>query len=332
MTNKQAWVQIKPWHKDLATLAVELGADALILDQGDSPSAKALGRVLTVAPDGDLVPGRDVILADLKSGEDQDTVQDLDPDTWLVLRTGDWSMVPLENVLARRGRVLARVQTVEEARALLGALEAGVTGVVVDARGSADWGLIVEQVKRRAETLSLVQAEVTEIRPVGLGDRVCVDTCRLLAGPQGLLVGNAAGFTFLVHPENVANPYVNPRPFRVNAGPVHAYVRLPGGRTAYLSELQAGDEVLAVAADGRTEPVVVGRTKIERRPLILVRARAGDVEGGLLLQNAETVRLTTPPGEPVSIVGLEVGTRVVALVETGGRHGGHPIDEAIHEH
>ena len=63
-----------------------------------------------------------------------------------------------------------------------------------------------------------------------MGDRVCVDTCSNLGLGEGMLVGNAANALFLVHAESLENPYVAPRPFRVNAGPVHAYIRVPGTR------------------------------------------------------------------------------------------------------
>ncbi len=42
--------------------------------------------------------------------------------------------------------------------------------------------------------------------------------------------------------------YINSRPFRVNAGPCHAYVHMPGDKTAYLSELSSGMEVLVADA------------------------------------------------------------------------------------
>ncbi|MEZ4567618.1 MAG: 3-dehydroquinate synthase II [Desulfobacterales bacterium] len=46
------------------------------------------------------------------------------------------------------------------------------------------------------------------------------------------------------------NPYVAARPFRVNAGAVRAYTRVPGSRTRYLSELAAGDPVLIIDFKG----------------------------------------------------------------------------------
>jgi 3-dehydroquinate synthase II len=95
-----------------------------------------------------------------------------------------------------------------------------------------------------------------------------VDTCSQMEHGQGMLVGNSSAGLFLVHAESVENPYVAPRPFRVNAGPVHAYIRVPGGKTRYLSELVAGDSVLCVDHQGRAQEAVVGRMKIERRPLL----------------------------------------------------------------
>jgi len=164
-----------------------------------------------------------------------------------------------------------------------------------------------------------------------MGDRVCVDTCANMGLGEGMLVGNSSGGLFLVHAESLENPYVAPRPFRVNAGPVHAYIRVVGGKTRYLGELAAGDEVLIVNHLGRTWPAVVGRVKVERRPLMLVAAQAGGQEITAILQNAETIRLTRPNGEAVSIVTLQPGDEVQVALEESGRHFGHKIQETILE-
>jgi 3-dehydroquinate synthase II len=146
-----------------------------------------------------------------------------------------------------------------------------------------------------------------------------------------MLVGNSSGGLFLVHAESLENPYVAPRPFRVNAGPVHAYIRVTPDKTRYLGELAAGDEVLVVDYQGRTRPAVVGRVKVERRPLMLVAAEVGSREITTILQNAETIRLTRPNGEAVSIVTLQPGDEVLVALEETGRHFGHKIQETIVE-
>jgi 3-dehydroquinate synthase class II len=90
---------------------------------------------------------------------------------------------------------------------------------------------------------------------------------------EGLLVGSFARGLFLVHSECLESNYIESRPFRVNAGPVHAYVAVPGGKTCYLSELRTGREVIVVDQKGKQRTAVVGRVKIEKRPLIVVEAK-----------------------------------------------------------
>jgi 3-dehydroquinate synthase II len=134
-----------------------------------------------------------------------------------------------------------------------------------------------------------------------------------------------------VHGESVENPYVEPRPFRVNAGPVHAYAKVTGGKTRYLSELKAGDEVMIVNFKGEGQPAVVGRVKIERRPLILIEAEVDGEVFSTILQNAETIRLTSPEGKPISVVELKRGSEVLVSLEEAGRHFGMKVEETIQE-
>jgi 3-dehydroquinate synthase II len=164
-----------------------------------------------------------------------------------------------------------------------------------------------------------------------MGHRVCVDTLSLFTAGQGLLTGNSAAFTFLVNAETERNEYVTSRPFRINAGAVHAYALLPGDRTAYLAELRVGGEVLITDYEGACRTAVVGRIKVERRPMLLVRARAGDAEGSVFLQNAETIRLVRPGGKPVSVVALVPGDTVLCRLDEAGRHFGLRIKETIKE-
>ncbi|CAD7783362.1 MAG: 3-amino-4-hydroxybenzoic acid synthase [Candidatus Methanoperedenaceae archaeon GB50] len=185
--------------------------------------------------------------------------------------------------------------------------------------------------KKWSEKLELYSGKVTLIKPLGMGYRVCVDTCDLMEIGEGMLIGNSSASMFLVHAENIENPYVSPRPFRVNAGPVHAYIKVPGNKTKYLSELKAGDEVLIVNAKGETRTGIVGRVKVERRPLLLVEAEVDGQKVSTILQNAETIRLTTPKGKPISVVQLKPGDEVVVAMEKGGRHFGHKIEETIME-
>ncbi|MDD2788835.1 3-dehydroquinate synthase II, partial [Methanoculleus sp.] len=71
--------------------------------------------------------------------------------------------------------------------------------------------------------------------------------------------------------------------------------------------------------------------KIERRPLLLVEAKAGDATVSLVLQNAETIRLVREDGSAVSVANLAVGDRVLGSIAEGGRHFGIAVAETILE-
>jgi 3-dehydroquinate synthase II len=164
-----------------------------------------------------------------------------------------------------------------------------------------------------------------------MGDRVCLDTCTNMAPGEGMLVGNTSSAFFLVHAETIETPYVATRPFRVNAGGVHAYVLGPEGRTRYLSELAAGDAVLLVRFEGATQVAYLGRSKVERRPMLLVEAEAEGKPVALVLQNAETIRLTRPDGSAISVAAIKPGDEVLAHLTAGGRHFGMKVQETLTE-
>ncbi|HQD26355.1 3-dehydroquinate synthase II [Methanoculleus sp. DTU007] len=326
---KQFWVDIRPWRKDLATTAIESGADTLVVE--DAQCVRELGRVTTVAEKGDLIPGKDVFEVEIVDKAAEEEALRLSRQGYVVVRTRDWTVIPLENLVAQSDRIIAAVGSADEAKVALTVLERGTAGVLLATDDPAEIRRTAGVIAGAGEEIPLVPFEVTRIVPVGMGDRVCVDTCSLLADGEGMLVGNTSSAFLLVHPETLENPYVAPRPFRVNAGAVHAYALLPDGKTAYLADLAVGDKVLIAEHTGATHDAVVGRIKIERRPLLLVEARAGESTASLVLQNAETIRLVRPDGSAVSVAALEVGDRVLGSVAKGGRHFGVAVNETIRE-
>lgn len=328
---KQVWVKADPWSKEIAIAALESGADALVLPAGYSAEAKKLGVIRTIADDGDLRLGKDVFLVEITSKEDELRIARLSPDKPVIIKTRDWTIIPLENLIAQRHNIFLEVTTLAEAQTATGILERGVDGLVINTRNETELRSIIKALKEKAERVTLVAAEITRVLPLTMGDRVCIDTCSAMGMGQGMLIGNSSSGMFLVHAESIENPYVEPRPFRVNAGPVHAYARVPGGKTRYLSELKAGDGALIVNADGTTEQAVVGRVKIEKRPLVFVEAAVQENRYTAILQNAETVRLTSPDGSPISVVELSEGSKVLMLIEEAGRHFGMKVEETIKE-
>jgi len=251
----------------------------------------------------------------------------------------DWKIIPLENIIAelqhKEAKVIAGVQSAEEVRTALETLEYGADGVLIDTDEVSELKRAIEI--RDASTMgavTLTTARITTVKELEMGDRVCVDTCSMMVRGEGMLVGSQSFALFLVHSESEESPYVAARPFRVNAGPVHAYV-LVGEKTKYLSELSSGDEVLIVNADGRARKAVAGRVKIEKRPLMLVEAEV-DIGGGekrkcsIILQNAETIKLMGKD-RPISVVDLKKGDEVLVHVTEAARHFGIAVEEMVIE-
>lgn len=317
-----------PFDKEDVTLALESGVDGVIVPAAQVEHVAGLSRCAVWAAE-------ETPLVELNAKADEEAVlQRLLAGERVMLARG-WEVIPVENLLAQSDSVLAEAGTLDEARLAAGILERGVAGIVVSREGLADLKDIVAQCKRILPREELLPGVVTRVEPVGLGHRVCADTLSLLNKGQGMLVGNSSAFTFLVHAETERNEYVAARPFRVNAGAVHAYVRLPEDHTTYLGEFRAGQEVLVVSHTGEASVATIGRVKIEVRPMLLVEAEVQTEEGvktgAVFLQNAETIRLTTPEGEAVSVVSLKVGDRVLCRLDEAGRHFGMRVREDIRE-
>lgn len=247
----------------------------------------------------------------------------------------DWTIIPLENLIAELQKkdveVIAGARNHEEARLALETLETGSDGVLLQTNDINEIKKVSELIQKTGKKLTLKKATIKTLKPVGMGDRVCVDTASLLDVGEGMLIGSQANGLFMVHSESIETEYVAARPFRVNAGAVHAYVLGPEEKTNYLSEINAGDEVLAIDREGNTRTVIVGRVKIEKRPLILVEAEAEGRIFKTLLQNAETIMLVSGDGTPTSISKLKVGDEILIYVKEIGRHFGMEVEESIIE-
>ena len=244
-------------------------------------------------------------------------------------------MIPIENLIAAfqktKTKLLVEVTDPNDAGLFLKTLEIGADGVALNTTSAKHIHALRKTINDlEVEDVKLVPAKITAVKPLAMGDRVCIDTCSILDVGEGMLIGSQSNGLFLVHSESVESEYVDTRPFRVNAGPVHAYILSAKEKTRYLSELKVGDEVLAVDDTGSTRPVVLGRVKIEKRPLVLVEAEHENKKFNIILQNAETIRLISG-GKPVSVVDLSVGDSVLMWVDDSGRHFGMKVDESVIE-
>ena len=250
----------------------------------------------------------------------------------------DWSIIPLENLIARVGdetHLVAGATTAAEARTAFETLELGADGVLLDTDSPEEIrGAVEARDAAERESLELTTATVTAVEATGMADRVCIDTGSLMDDAEGMLVGSLSRGLFFVHAETAESPYVESRPFRVNAGAVHAYVRNPEGGTNYLAELSSGDEVQVVDRDGTTREAIVGRVKIEKRPMFRIQAEVETNDGvdrvETLIQNAETVKVATDEGR-TAVTDLETGDEVVVYYEDVARHFGEAVEESIIE-
>jgi len=252
---------------------------------------------------------------------------------YLILNCPDWRIIPLENLVARarrRSKLLAEVTSAKMAELVLNVLELGVDGVLLKASDSSE----VEKTRclmKQPTDVELSPCKVIALKQIGIGARVCVDTCDLMRPGEGILVGCQSSGLFLVEAEVHENLHVATRPFRINAGPASLYTLSSRDYTRYLCELEGGDEVLIVGRDGSARPSNVGRVKIEWRPLMVVEAQHDGKTVRTIVQNAETVRFVTPDGSK-SIAELQPGNEILVHLTDGGRHFGTLVkDERVIE-
>lgn len=255
--------------------------------------------------------------------------------SFVIVDTSDWRIIPLENIIAKLHKsgtkVYTMVSSAKEIATMFSVLELGVDGVILSTDSE-------EEVEKASMQLSTVKfpikaAKITEIKDVGTGERVCVDTASMMGMGEGMLVGSRSNFMLLVHNESVGSSFTSPRPFRVNAGAVYCYTITPDGNTRYLSEIESGTEVWVVNRNGDSRKAVVGRSKIETRPLLLIRAEIEGETGTVILQKAETIRLVKPDGKLLSVTELRTGDQVLGFAKSAtGRHFGMEVpDEYIVE-
>lgn len=305
----------------MKTMHSSRDADYVILDGAvQKIRGKKTGKRFAVLSNDDI----DAVLESAKAGLD-----------FVIIQVSDWKIIPLENIIAKlhkvNTKIFAAASTPAEVRKMFSILEVGVDGVIFSTSSIAE--VREALVYMGTGSYRLKPAKVVDIREVGDGERVCVDTASMLHLGEGMLVGSRSNFLFLVHNESVGSSFTSPRPFRVNAGAVHCYTLAPDGTTRYLSEIETGSEVLVLDPHGRARRVAVGRSKIERRPMLMIKARLGDETGGIIAQDAETIRFVRAGGKLVSVTHLKKGDTVMVHARPAtGRHFGMEVsDEYILE-
>lgn len=319
---KMVYLDPKKAHKSkLTTVYPSNSARYVVLEKNNAkPKGKKAGKKFKVSSNEDI----EEILNIAKKGLD-----------FVIVEVKDWKIIPLENIIAKlhkiHTKIFAIARTPEEVRKMFSILEIGVDGVIFSTSSINE--VKEAQVYLGSGSFDLKPAKIIEIKEVGDGERVCVDTASMLHKGEGMLIGSRSNFLFLVHNESVGSSFTSPRPFRVNAGAVHCYTLSPDGTTNYLSEVETGSEVLIINVKGKVRRATVGRSKIERRPMLMIKASANGEIGGIIAQDAETIRFVKPNGQLVSVTHLKKGdTVMVHAKQATGRHFGMEVsDEYILE-
>lgn len=329
---KEIWVRAdlpdsKEERKDILINAIESGITSAIVRPEDSDLA-SLGKIEFINI------GDDVRFVDITSPEDQEYAMNLAGKcSALILSSKDWTIIPIENLIAKYTgtgtKLFAVASDTESARLYLKTMEKGVDGIVISVSDPGEIRKFSDLISESSD-VELSEVEITQIRNIEMGDRVCVDSVSMMVPGEGMLIGSQSDCLFLVQSESEDSGYVAPRPFRVNAGAVHAYIMVPEGKTRYLGELKSGEQISIVGRDGKTKTTSVGRCKIEVRPMTLVEATDGKRSYSTILQNAETVKLVTANGA-VSVTDLKIGDKVLVRLDEGGRHFGMKVEETYTE-
>ena len=259
---------------------------------------------------------------------------------WILIKCSDWTMIPLENIVAAASgsgtKIAVAISKEVDLRGAAFALEHGVDAILLPDDEEL-WLSAVEvagereKVTENKETNSILEfAKVTSVESGGVGERVCVDLIERLNHDEGMLIGSSANALALIHGETIPSQFVPSRPFRVNAGAVHAYCLMADGSTRYLSELGSGDKVAIIDSSGTLREASIGRLKIERRPFLLVRFEASGLSGQVMAQQAETVRLISQDNL-ISVTSLKEGDQFLVRFSSGMRHVGRELTGVMNE-
>ncbi|PRX23133.1 3-amino-4-hydroxybenzoic acid synthase [Orenia metallireducens] len=257
---------------------------------------------------------------------------------FIIVEFKDDTKIPLEIVLAEAQKsncqVVMKVKDRQEGQIVFGVLECGADGIIVKINDLYQLYDIYEDVKKMNQKLTqnIIKLRVKRTFYAGMGERACIDFTTKLEKDEGVLLGSFSNGGLLACSETHPLPYMPTRPFRVNAGSLHSYALGKENRTWYLSDLEAGAQLLIVNTKGEARYGTVGRIKIERRPLLCIVAEKPNHEMVNLFMQADWhVRIFDAKGSPVNITNLKPGDEILGYSSQSGRHVGVKVDELIIE-
>lgn len=244
--------------------------------------------------------------------------------------------IPLELVIAKLQSketiVIKKVHSVQDAEISFSVMEQGCNGVLFFSNKLEEVVSMNKLIsKSKIIKYELPTLKIKSIEHVGVGERACIDTTSLLKENEGMIIGSTSKGGILVSSETHFLPYMNLRPFRVNAGAVHSYVWCPNNTTEYITDLRSGSRVMVFDTDGNAREVTVGRIKIEKRPLLQIKAEIDGVEISTIVQDDWHIRVLGNKTTNYNVTNLKSGFEVKGFCCEPGRHVGIKINEKILE-
>ncbi|MCH9657358.1 3-dehydroquinate synthase II, partial [archaeon] len=152
-------------------------ANYVVLEkEAAKPKGKKVGRKFQILSNSDI----ENVLNISKKGLD-----------FVIIEVKDWKIIPLENIIAKlhkiHTKIFAIAKTPEEARKMFSILEVGVDGVIFSASSINEVREVM--IYLGTKSFDMKPAKITEIKEVGDGERVCVDTASMLHKGEGMLIG-----------------------------------------------------------------------------------------------------------------------------------------------
>jgi len=327
---KKVFVELKPkYSKEFIIELIENGVDALFFNNEEGVDFIKNLSIVNLFFKNNLP--QNISFLEINSNDDIKQITNESKDKTFILKSNNWKIIPLENLIAQNLKILYIVSTKEESDEVISILEKGVYGVYIENKDNIETIAILKSIKKGITNIKLSIAKIVEIKKLLIGDRICVDTTTELSYSEGALVGVYSNELVLVGGEILENEYIETRPFRINCGAISSYIMVDDDKTKYLSELKTGDTILIVNYKGETRLTNVARIKQEKRPLLQIKLLSDKREFNLILQNAETVSLIDKNGIPKTVSSLLCGDEVLFFESSGGRHFGMKIEETITE-
>ena len=273
----------------------------------------------------------------IENRADMDYVCKIDKNfKYLILEFADVTNIPLELMIANNQKdkiqLFKKVNSIQDMKIAFAVMEVGCDGVLFSCEDVSQICNINEVLCReKFGKIELVVGKVVEVEHISIGQRDCIDCVSEMTQQEGFIIGSTSSGGLLVSSETHELPYMKIRPFRVNAGAIHSYVWNAKMETNYLSELEAGSELLCVDTNGNTRPICVGRIKCEYRPMLKVVAEANGVRVNAIVQDDWHIRIFGADKEPKNASLIKPGDELLVYLCDQGRHMGISIEETITE-